>query len=140
MKSSGKTGELIAEMLFKNLGWTMERHQPATKTVFLKGRGLTTINCKSTGVPDYTGYELVQIHEARYPIFRACEVKEAYEDSLPCSRLGKITETTSQNFWFSNRDQRVCFVCVAWMTGNVVAELFKWQPKGSYKKGEGFIK
>jgi hypothetical protein len=142
MNKSGTTGEKYAELLFRSMGWVMERHQPATRVIPIKGKPVA-IPCKSTGVPDYTGYELCQVHEYQLPLYRACEVKEAYGDTLPCSRLGESAppldarKGASQNWWFSQIDQQCAFVCVVWMSGELDAELFKWKPSGSYKRGEG---
>ena len=143
MKSSGSSGERLAEYRFKSIGWIMDRHQPGTKTTYINGKP-TIINCKSNGIPDYTGYELVQIHEQFYPIYRAVEVKECKEKSMPCSRLGVNRppigkEGSSQNYWMSLHDKRSCFVAIYWQgsaCGSI--ELFKWKPKGMYNRGEGF--
>jgi penicillin-binding protein-related factor A (putative recombinase) len=134
MKSTGKTGERIAEMWFKSNGWKMFRHQPETKTVYLKGRGLTTIQCRSDGVSDYTGYENVQLFNGIFPIYRACEVKEAHGNSMPCSRLKE-----EQRDWLNAIDQRSAFVGVVWME-DVTFELFRFKYTGSYKRGEGLLK
>lgn len=130
MNSTGKTGEKLAELSYRQLGWTMQRHQPETKVIWFKGNP-KTIQCRSDGVSDYTGYEEVQIFNDKFPIYRACEVKEASGDSMPCSRLDK-----AQRKWLANIDQRSSFVGVAWME-NMAFELFRFKPNGSYKKGEG---
>lgn len=133
-KSSGKTGERIAEIWFREHGWKMFRHQPETKTVYLKGKGLTTIQCRSDGVADYTGYEIIKFLNSVLPMYRACEVKEAFGDTMPCSRLGK-----AQRDWMAAIDFRSAFVGVLWMDV-MVFEIFRFHPKGSYQRGQGLEK
>lgn len=127
--SQGKTGERIAEIWFRETGWKMNRHQPETKTVYLKGRGPTVIQCRTSGVPDYTGYEPVQLFNSIFPVYRACEVKEAEGRSMPCSRL-----KVEQRDWMNAIDQRSAFVGILWLV-DMTFELFRFKYTGSYKKG-----
>ena len=138
---SGTTGELIAEHYFQSIGWVMTRTQPETRTIYKHGKPFI-IQLPSTGVPDYTGYEVAILSGSEVPVYRACEVKESVENKMPCSRLGSNRPPTrgkgaSQNWWFSQHDKRVAFVCIVWMSGIISTEIFKWKPTGSYKRGEG---
>lgn len=132
--SQGRIGETLAEHWFRSNGWIMERHQPPTRVVKIKGR-LMTIPCQSTGIPDYSGYELVYIsalHDT-LPIARYCEVKEAHGSSMSWSRLGKFTDPFSQNSWMKVHDHRTVFVAVCWLDHNCEIKIYKWKPEGAYK-------
>lgn len=132
-RSSGSLGEQLAELWFKGKGWKMERHQPPTRIISINKKPIV-VNCKSQGVADYTGYEMVLIPSLsmQLPLFRACEVKEAYGPRMPASRLDK-----AQRDWLRDIDPRCAFVGIAWMNNPVFFELHKFIYSGSYKRGEG---
>jgi hypothetical protein len=134
-QSNGTTGEALSELFFKGQGWKMSRHQPPTRVVYIKGKP-SIIPCKTDGVPDYTGYEIVQLFPQAMPIFRACEVKEADGDRMPASRLSQ-----AQRDWMNERDQRCMFVGICWTDKNpIVFELFHFVYTGSYKRGQGLLR
>jgi len=132
--SNGKPGEQLALVWFAQHNWRMFRSQPPTRNIMIKGR-FSTILCKSDGIPDYMGYELVQIGSQLIPVFRAVEVKEAHGDTMPCSRLGSLTDPTSQNSWMSGIDHRCCFIAIYWIDCRCL-NVYKWKVKGSYKMME----
>ena len=133
--SDGKTGEFLFERWAKDHGWIMERHQPPTKVVRRNGK-VFTIQCKSTGIADYTGYERVYFGPQEFPMYRAAEVKEAFGYSMDCSRLDK-----DQRDWMAAIPWVSAYVAIAWMDGgNPHMEIFRYQREGSYKRGEGLIK
>lgn len=131
----GKAGESSAEYWFKINGWEMERHQSPNRLVNF-GSKTIIVPLKSTGIPDYTGYENCIINSVSIPIYRAVECKEAVGETMPCSRLGNMKNTCSQNYWMSRHNPSIsCFVYILWSDGT--PEMHKWKPKGSYKKGSG---
>ena len=135
IKSDGRMGEQLAEVWFRQNGWKMVRHQPATRVIRLNGKP-TIINCGRGGVADYTGYEVVYLEDQNsrqcIPFFRAVEVKEAYGLRMPASRLDK-----KQREWLDDIDERSAFVGVCWMDNPIQFEVFQFIPKGAYCRGEG---
>lgn len=130
--SDGKIGESLAEYYFRSIGWKLFRHQPRT-VIARKGGRPFTIQCRSDGVPDFTGYEMVQVGPQLLPIYRACEVKEAHGSSMPASRV-----RPDQRRWLRDCNPVSAFVMVVWMDGRQpTPELFRPIEKGSYKRGEG---
>jgi hypothetical protein len=129
--SSGKTGEAMAEYFFKEIGWKMFRHQPRTVIASRGGKGFT-IQCRSDGVPDLTGYEEKIIGSQSIALYRACEVKEAHGDTMPASRV-----RDDQRRWLSAIPFMSAFIAIAWMDGQPRIELFRPIEKGSYKRGQG---
>lgn len=133
---SGEVGERAAEQWFLNHGWHMVRTQPAIQilgvapgrrfgtvfTVRMVGRG---------GVPDYTGYVVsptVGIYVVTAPIYRACEIKEASGDTMPCSRLDK-----EQRDFMDGLPAGCAWVGILWTeTGKFSMHAYK--SKGSYQK------
>jgi hypothetical protein len=129
--SQGSVGEQLAEQWFRENGWIMVRTQPETRVVYLNKP--TVINCRGGGgVADYTGYECVQIGPTKYPLYRAVEVKEVRGNTMPASRLEK-----DQRDWMAKIDPRCAFVGICWADNPIAFELFKFIPKGSFKKGCG---
>ena len=127
--NNGTVGEQVAEAWFRRNGWVMERHQPPTRVVYVRGRP-TVIHEKSDGVADYTGYDYYPCGCGDvYPVYRACEVKEATGLSMPASRL-----TKEQRAWMASRPLGTAFVAVVWMDGNPACEVFPFVGKGSYKR------
>jgi hypothetical protein len=127
--NNGTVGEQVAEAWFRRNGWVMERHQPPTRVVYVKGRP-TVVHERSNGVADYTGYQWLD--SCMVPEYRACEVKEVYgSNSMPASRLSK-----EQRAWMETRPQGTAFVAVVWMDGNPTCEVFPFVDKWSYKRAE----
>jgi hypothetical protein len=93
------------------------------------------------GVPDYTGYEDVFLRRwddtlrqwvkdnsgASTPVYRACEVKEACEDTMPASRLDK-----SQREFMAALQIECAWVGILWDDGQF--SMHPFTAKGSYKK------
>lgn len=125
-QSDGTTGERIAEIFFRDIGLKMFRHQPSTKVVKIRGK-LFVVYERSDGIADYTGYD-----DSVYNRFVACEVKECKGVSMPCSRLEE-----NQRNWLSRLPEKSAYVGVCWMTSPITFEMFRFKPRGSYKKGAG---
>ena len=130
-QSNGTAGEQAAELWFKVNGWHMTRTQPATKVVYVGGKP-TIINCGRGGVADFTGYRLKTVGIFDVPVFTACEVKEAKNDTLPCSRISKI-----QHAYLSNLPKGYAYIFVLWVNYGY-GEMFQYKNgRGSYKRDEG---
>jgi hypothetical protein len=125
VKSTGTTGEKLAELWFQAHGWRMFRTQPATRVIWQKGKPII-INCGKGGIADYTGY---CIGYSGATLYRACEVKEAEGESMPASRLSK-----DQRAWMESLPPACAYVIVVWMDGNIKAECFPFVSKGSYHR------
>jgi hypothetical protein len=132
-RSNGKTGETMAEYFFKKIGWKMFRHQPRTVIARSNGKPFT-IQCRSDGVADFTGFENIMIGQQMIPIYRACEIKEAHGDTMPASRVRK-----EQRDWLIMTPFMCAYIAICWLDGQPKIELFRPIEKGSYKKGEGLI-
>ena len=129
--SNGTAGETAAQYWFTVHGWRMHRHQPATKVIG-RGAGKRIINCDTGGIADYTGHEAIELHDGRtLPLFRACEVKEAKGDRMPCSRLGR-----KQRAYMDSLPNGCAWVGVLWVDHSTF-EMFHYQQTGSYTKGDG---
>ena len=131
MNSQGIAGETAAQYWFKRNAWYMNRHQPPTKVI---GRGTSkrVIYSDTGGIADYTGHEYIELHDGRaLPLFRACEVKEARGDRMPCSRLGR-----KQRAYMDSLPNGCAWVGVLW-TDTGTFEMYHYQQTGAYVKGEG---
>ena len=123
--SDGSLGERLAEYKFKEFGWVMFRHQPATRVT---KRGI--INIGNGGVSDYTGF----YHKAcgcgdDCAAYISCEVKESCGVSMPASRL-----STKQRAFMASLPPSCAWVCVVWTDRNPTAEIFPFKENGSYKR------
>lgn len=144
---SGQIGERMAEAWFLNNGWHMTRSQPAIQILGSKpgkrfGRIFTVRMIGRGGVPDYTGFvddyptrwndetkEWEVLHnEFPMPLYRACEVKEAVGDSMPCSRLDK-----EQRDFLAALPKGCAWTGVFWVDTQKF-EMYPFVKKGSYKK------
>jgi len=126
-QSNGTAGEDMALHWAKQHGWRLFRHQPPTKVVYIEKRAVT-IQCKSGGISDFTGYRPRLIN-----MYVAVEAKEATGKTMMCSRLDK-----DQRDWMSRLPPGCAYVAIAWMDGgNPWCEVHPFKYKGSYKRNEG---
>lgn len=132
--SNGTLGEQLMERWFARQGWHMSRHQPPVRIVGKGTEAARMVYVKGgAGIADYTGYQLVAACGTSYCEFRAVEVKECYEDTMPASRL-----SARQREYMSSLPAECAYVGIVWTSGNPEAEAFEYRSRGSYHRGEGW--
>lgn len=129
-QSNGSAGEMAAGFLFAKLGWYMTRLQQPFRVVGVEKSALKVVPLAS-GQPDFVGYRMDDPTCVGVPVFVAAEAKESsHPDRLPASAL-----RPDQRMWMRAVPPGSRFVVVFWPCGTV--ELFQFEDKGSYKRGEG---
>lgn len=143
----GEIGERQAEQWFLNNGWHMTRTQPPVTILGIVTPSMIAVikrfiprlaafgymviaRMGKGGVADYTGYEVEEQSQTYgpQPVYRACEVKEASGNSMPCSRLDK-----AQREFMDLLPEGCAWVGVFWAdTGKFT--MHPYQSKGSYKR------
>lgn len=133
---SGQIGEIQAEQWFLNNGWHMTRTQPAIAILGSKpgkhyGRLFTVRMVGRGGVPDYTGYHVLGgasvIEESGIAEYRAVEVKECADESMPASRLDK-----AQREFMKSLPGGCAFVGIFWIKTQIFT-MHQFIDKGSYR-------
>ena len=137
MKTNGTVGETYCETrLFPACGFVMVRTQPPMRCIGEKhGVPIYQIEKNKSDVapPDYTGYKMGAMITGcgKIPHYVACEVKDCYSESMPCSRL-----SPKQRNFMRLLPSQCAYVAVYW-ANNLNAELFCFKIAGSYPRGKG---